>query len=555
MEKLKVYEALARAFAAEGTDTVFGLMGDGNMLWTAAMAQIDGVRVIHARHENAAVAMADGYAQVKGDVGVCSVTCGPGITQIPTSLTGAVRDHTPMVIFAGDTPRRAAYHLQEFDPGPLIAATGAAHVRLRTVDTAGDDVRRAFYIARHERLPVVLTAPYDLQEEDYPWDWDYEPSATLLVQTQAVHPDPVQVDYIAQRLAVAQRPVILAGRGSVLAGARNQLIELGKRTGALLATTLRAKGWFDGEEYDAGLAGAFSTPTSRELLGQADLVLGLGASLGHYTTEGGYLFPAAEVIQVDVAPHGMTQGVPVGHRRVRGDAAIVADALLTAFEGRQPAQGYRTDEVHQRLASGALREPPIDLAPGTLDPRAAFEAINAAVPDDAIVVVGAGHFWNFGVQYLTGRAPENYLFTALSFGAVGQGLGIAIGAAVAAPDRRVVLIEGDGSLLMNIQELEAVARHDIGLLSIVINDGAYGAEVHKLASMGVDGSESVFGAPDLAAIARAFGVDGDRIDADGGDIAASVGRLLDAGGGVVDVHVSHTVASAQYRRLLFGEAV
>src|SRR5690606_40305044 len=133
---------------------------------------------------------------------------------------------------------------------------------------------------------------------------------------------------------------------------------------------------------------------------------------------------------------------------------------------------------------------------------------DAAIPKEWIVVVGAGHMWNFAVEYLTGRSPESYIFT-IDFGPVGQGIGVAIGAALARPDTGVALIEGDGGLLMHVQEIETIKRHGIPVVMFVLNDGAFGAEVHKLVARGVDPSEASFGAADLAAVSRAFGVSAD----------------------------------------------
>src|SRR5262249_40927475 len=112
---MKVREALAEAFVAEGTSAVFGLMGDGNMFWMATIGGLPGVRLVHARHEAAAIAMAEGYARATGRVGIASVTCGPGVTQTATALVSATRSGTPLVVFAGDTPVAAPFHMQELD--------------------------------------------------------------------------------------------------------------------------------------------------------------------------------------------------------------------------------------------------------------------------------------------------------------------------------------------------------------------------------------------------------------------------------------------------------
>ena len=126
--KLKVSDMLARAFAAEGVDHLFTLMGDANMYWSTAMAELPGMKVVHARHEHCAVAMADGYARATGKVGVASTTCGPGFTQIMTALTIAARGNVPIVVFAGDSPLAAAWYLQQIDMAPLALACGAHYV-------------------------------------------------------------------------------------------------------------------------------------------------------------------------------------------------------------------------------------------------------------------------------------------------------------------------------------------------------------------------------------------------------------------------------------------
>lgn len=546
---MKVFEAVAAAVEREDMAALFGLMGDGNMDLMGHLATGTSLRVIQARHESAAVAMADGHARATGDVGVCSVTCGPGITQIPTSLTASARHGTPMVVLAGDTPIADAFNLQELDLGPLVRATGAAYRPLREPDRAMEEVHRAFLQARQERRPVVLGLPIDVQEADFPWGLDAPTSLELLPPGPSGLPEPELVDRLADRLSSAERPVLLAGTGAVAASATAALRRLGERTGSLLATTLRAKGAFAGDEFDAGIAGAFATETSRELFVDADVVVGFGATMGHFATEGGYLFPAAHLTQVDLAPRAIHEGIRVADDHVVGDARLVAEQLLERVDG--PQQGFRTEEVRRRLPAPPVEnEPEIDLEPGSLDPRDVMRALTDVLPEDAFVVVGAGHFWHFPVQYLTGGGRWEFTY---DFGVVGQGLPTAIGVAIA--DRRpIVLIEGDGSLLMNVQELETAHRHGIHLLVVAMNDGAYGAEVHKLSAKGGDGTTAIFGRPDLAAVARAFGLVGhhlDRVE----DLQGLVREHLSSGETtLIDVPMSTRVLSPQYRRLYLGRS-
>lgn len=550
---MKLYDALARAFAEEGVNTLFTLMGDANMHWSIAMAQ-QGATVVHARHESAALSMAEGYHLASGKVGIASVTSGPGTTQIATSLTSAVRGRVPMVVFAGASPMAAAYHLQQFDTAPFVASTGATLVEVRDVDTAPDAVQRAFVIARSARTPVVLSVPLDLQDATYSWDWFYRPSEELVAAPQRIHPDPTLVSNAADLVAASERIVVVAGRGAVASGARDAILELAEQSGAILMTSLKGKGLFEGDPFDAGIAGAFTSTAARAHVTDADLVIGVGAGLGHFTTEGGYLFPSAAVIQVDTVPRPLHEGVPGGDLHVQGDAAVTIAALTEELRRRgHHRTGLRTQEVRTSLADAASSEPPVQLAPGTVDPREALRAVDKAIPDDWLVVVGAGHMWNFAVEHLSGRSPDRYLFT-IDFGAVGHAIGVAIGAAVARPDQRVALVDGDGGMLMHVQELETIHRHGVPVVIFVVNDGAYGAEVHKLVARGVDPSEAIFGAPDLAAVARAFGLAATRVDAGTQDLPGTFAAAAESPSAhLFDIHVSPNVPSAQFRRLHFGE--
>src|SRR5512139_2706146 len=235
MSKLQVTDMLARAFAAEGVEVLFTLMGDANMYWSAAMAKLPGVKVVHARHEHCAVSMADGYARATGKVGVASTTCGPGFTQIMTALTSAARGNVPLVVFAGDSPIAASWYIQQLDMAPLALATGAHYVAVKHVDRLLDNVREAFQVAQVERRPVVLSVPMDLQKQAWPHLTDYTPSA------QRPLPDPAVVDRVVDMIAEAERPIVLAGRGAIWSGARPALEALAEQSGALLATSLLGK--------------------------------------------------------------------------------------------------------------------------------------------------------------------------------------------------------------------------------------------------------------------------------------------------------------------------
>ena len=549
------YEVLSQAFVAEGVDTVFALLGDANMYWGAVMAQKFGVRIVHARHEHCAVAMADGYARFTGNIGVASVTCGPGFTQIMTALATAARGSIPLVVFAGDSPTSAAWYIQQLDLGPLAVATGARYLAVKSIDRMLDTVREAFYTARQERCPVVLGVPMDLQKAPFPWGAEYSPSTELMPTPQRPAPDPVLVDKLAGMIAESRRPIILAGRGCVRSGAGSALEKLAERCGALLATSLFAKGLFDHNRFGIGVAGAYASPLAREEFAACDLLMGFGAGLGHYTTEAGYLYPNAKTVQVDLNPRGLYQGLRIADLHIKADAKATAEAVLAKLEQRRySSAGARTPMLAKQIAATVARPDSKEflVAPGTVDPRPAMLELDAAIPKDWTVVSGGAHFAGIVVTHMYGRHAEQ-MHVVNDFGAIGSAFPIAIGMAAARSDGKLLLIEGDGSLMMHIQELETIRRHGLRMLICAVNDGGYGAEVHKFRAQGYDPKESIHGRGDIAAIARGFGLRGEKVN--------TLNRFKElfeaherAGQAELwDLHVDDRIPSAPYRRIHFGE--
>src|SRR5258708_9817703 len=204
MSKLQVTDMLARAFAAEGVEVLFTLMGDANMYWSVAMSKLPGMKVVHGRHEHCAVAMADGYARATGKVGVASTTCGPGFTQIMTALTIAARGNVPLVVFAGDSPIGASWYLQQIDMAPLTLACGAHYVGVKHIDRLLDNVREAFQVAQAEQRPVVLSVPMDLQKQAWPHLTDSTPSSALLPVAQQPTPHPAVCDRVIDWIAAPE---------------------------------------------------------------------------------------------------------------------------------------------------------------------------------------------------------------------------------------------------------------------------------------------------------------------------------------------------------------
>jgi acetolactate synthase-1/2/3 large subunit len=540
----RVYDILASAFVQEHVRTCFALLGDANMNWAVRLSE-QGCRMVYVRHEHCAVAAAMAYARKNQDVGVATVTCGPGLTQIITALPAAVRAHLPLVVFAGEAPLKSGWYNQEIDQAPLIAATGAAYHRLHMPERMPVAVRDAFLQARRERRPVVIGIPFDLQARTWEGPANLpKPSHELLPRPSPVPPHPDDVASAAKLLDGAARVVVFAGLGAVEAGAGAACRALAAATGGLLMTTLPARGLFHDDPYCIGIAGSYTPEVGIEYLKDADLIVAVGCSLAYHAGGGGQLWPKAKTLQIDIDPVAMSQGQEVAHHHLRADARLGVEALMAALPARE--RRWRSDAMAARLRGTKPDSQVFDIEPGLLDPRDVIEALEKSLPRDWEMVNSGGHCSWFFAQ-MPSRPQEKFL-TIREFGAIGNGISFAMGVAAARPDQTVVLFDGDGSLMMHVQELETIRRHGLKILVVVINDGAYGSEVHKLRSEGMAEEGSVFGYCDFAGIARGFGLAG-RTFKSLDQLPKLIAEFAASGGAAVwDFHVSDKVTSPTIRR-------
>jgi thiamine pyrophosphate-dependent acetolactate synthase large subunit-like protein len=501
-----VADVVGATVAAQGVQDAFGILGSGNLVVTNAMVR-GGVRFHHARHEAGAICMADGYSRVSGRVGVCSVHQGPGLTNTMTGLTEAAKSRTPLLVLAGETPAAALMSNFRIDQHGLVESVGAIADRVHGPATAADDAQRAYQRARLERRPVVLMLPIDIQPQAAA---QTRPAHAPVPPMTAPQPAPESIAAIADLLSEARRVAIIAGRGAVLAGAGDELERLGALIGAVLATSAPANGLFAGRPYALGISGGFASPFAAEVLPQADVVIVAGASINHWTTKHGALIAKdARVVQIDTEARAIGRNRPVDIA-VLGDvgatAALLEDELKLRGHFRA---GFRTAPLAEQIAARRWRDEPYDDASTKrwIDPRTLSIAINDLLPADRAVAVDSGHFLGYPSMYIDVPDASAWIFPN-GFQAVGLGLGNAIGAAIARPDRPTVAAIGDGGAFMALAELETAARLHLKLLVVIYDDNAYGAEVHHFEPMGHDVSLVRFPDADLAAIAQAAGAAG-----------------------------------------------
>ena len=494
---MNVAELVGRTLAGLGAGTAFGVVGSGNFEVTNAL-RAGGVRFVAARHEGGAASMADAYARISGKVPVLSLHQGCGLTNAMTGLTEAAKSRTPMLVLAADSAGASVLSNFRVDQDGLAAAVGAVPERVHSAASAVADTVRALRIARQERRTVVLNLPLDIQAQPA-----FElPSPPPVPGPAPVRPDAGSVTALAGLLASAERPVFIAGRGA--RGSREPLRALASRCGALLATSAVAHGLFHGDEFAMGISGGFSSPVAAELIVGADLVVGWGCALNMWTTRhGALLSPHAKLAQVDVeqAALGAHRPIDLG---VVGDVACTASDVLAVAEERE---GYRTADVAARIAAGRWNDVEHDdlSRGGRIDPRTLSKLLDELLPAERIVSIDSGNFMGYPRAYLSVPDEQGFCFTQ-AFQSIGLGLGTAIGAALARPDRLPVLGTGDGGLHMALSELDTAVRLGLPLVVIVYNDAAYGAEIHHFGD--ADMTTVRFPDSDFAAIGRGFGCAG-----------------------------------------------
>ncbi|MDQ7907562.1 thiamine pyrophosphate-binding protein [Phytohabitans sp. ZYX-F-186] len=501
MATIKLHETVARSLVDSGVERLFGLMGDANLTYIAAYLDLDSGRYIGAVHESGAVSMADGYARMSDKLGVATITHGPGTTNALTALTEAVRTRTPLLLLTGETPRVRG-HLQALDLRAAAQLTGADYHLVHSARTAVDDIAIAMRTIYATRRPGVLNVPPELLDEPV----EYRPSVFRSpgFGRQAAGPDEDVLDAAVGVIASAERPIILAGRGVVQSGARDDVLALSEQLDAPLATTVMAKDLFRGHPLDLGLFGVEAHPLALTYLSRADCVIVLGAGLNRYTTVGGDLLRDKAVVHCDTDV-SVLGGHPGSTVSVLADARTFARAVRRCLTelGPPPARRW-TGSVRAELAGFTPETQFRDRSSATLiDMRTAMVALDQVLPAERTLVTDIGRFRGAPWRFLHCR-PGGFSHSA-SFGSIGLGLATAIGASVADPDHVTVAAVGDGGLMMGLMELNTAVQERLPLVVAVLNDGSYGAEFRRLTAHGHDPSYSLRPWPSFAAVAKALG--------------------------------------------------
>lgn len=496
------HQVLALALRNHGIRTMFGLIGDGNLFIVDSFTRQQGKYVSFAQ-ESGAVLAAGAYSQVTNSVGVATVTHGPGLTNTVTALIENVKGHTPLLLITGDTPAEDRRNIQNVDQRAVVLSAGGGFEQTRSPNTVEADLSEAIRRALAERRPVVLNVPAE-------YLWLDVPLSNVLrgpASPQYADADPAVLDDAVGYIASAQRPVIIAGRGAIDPGSRDAILRLADALGAPVATTLRAKNLFRGYRYDLGICGTLSDPSSSEAIAKSDCIIVFGAGMHSRTTMAGELVRPDKVIHVSDTVTDLNQWES-SRLGILGHPSCVASRMCEMLELLDTKPSRYAAEVMAPASAGTVADPRDELDGSGLNIRATLRKLEASFPSSRSLVIDGGRVLRHAYPVLSVESPAHYVHS-FSSGAIGLGMGTAIGAAAACPERPVLLVCGDGSFMLDsLGEFNTAVRHQMDVTVVVLNDGSYGAEYVQFERRGLAPGLSVFSWPDFAAVACALGGQG-----------------------------------------------
>lgn len=477
-------EVLVECLVREGVDVVFAYPGGASMPIHQALSHEPKIRTILPRHEQGGAFGAEGYGRVTGKVGVCISTSGPGATNMITAIADAYLDSTPMVAITAQVMRsligRGAF--QETD----VFGMTAPIVKHSYLVTEPEDLPRimkeAFYIASSGRPgPVVIDMPKDVQEALFTPDFDQEMdlpgySSTLPIPT-------AELEAIIPLIEQAKRPVIYSGGGIISAEASAELLEFAERTQIPVATTLMGIGSIP-ETHPLSLRwlGMHGAVFANNAVNEADLVIALAARFDDRVTGAVDKFcPDSTIVHIDYDACEINKNKKVAYpiRANVKEALQVLNASLVAKGWERKSSDFtRTPEWLKQIEEWKTQFPfSYEDRKGYIAPQAVIEELYRQTKDlDPIICTGVGQHQMFAAQFYKFQKPRR-LATSGGLGSMGYGLPAAMGATVAYPDKLVVNIDGDGSLLMNIQELATIHVERMPVKCIILNNQHLGMVV------------------------------------------------------------------------------
>ncbi len=512
-------QIIIRMLEDQGIDIITGIPGGANLPLYDALAH-SSIRHILARHEQGSGFISQGMARSTGKPAVTFATSGPGATNLLTAIADARLDSVPLIAVTGQVPlaMMGSDAFQEVDTYGMSIPITKHTFLVRHAEDLFSVIPEAFRIASEGRPgPVLIDVPKDIQKQEI--EFDRWPDVKLEAKTEKI--DREQILKIAGIINRSRKPLIMAGGGIISACSTPKLRELSRISSLPVVTTLMGLGIMDHDDpLNLGMPGMHGAPGTNMILNEADLLIALGIRFDDRAICKAEEFcPNAEIIHVDIDRAEIGK-IRAPHHAVHGDLRGFFKELIPLVEKQE-----RKDWVSQVISLQNQFPMWYDDCRDPLHPITIIKETGRIAPDDAIITTDVGQHQMWAAQWYPVKSPRTFL-TSGGLGTMGFGLPAAIGAALANPDKSVICFSGDGSLLMNIQELATLADLQLNVKIVLLNNSHLGL-VRQQQEMFFDENyiaSKFISAPDFSALAAAFGIGGWRLS--GEDSAETLKDLL-----------------------------
>ena len=506
---MKGRDILVKSLENEGVDTIFGYPGGASMEIHQALTLTQKIRMVLPRHEQGGAFAAGGYARSTGRPGVCLATSGPGATNLLTGIMDAKLDSIPLIAITGQVPS-AVMGSDAFQEADVVGSTFPMVKHSYLVQNTNEIpqvIHEAFHVAQTGRPgPVLIDIPKDIQQQEtVP---DFQVNLSMPGYKPNIKPAPQQIKKAIHFINEAKRPIIYAGGGIISSEASGELRKFVKKTGIPITNTVMGLGSYPMDDpLSLHMLGMHGAVYANIAINQADLVIALGVRFDDRVTGKLAEFcKDAKFIHVDIDPSEINKNISI-------DVPIQGDVKHALKMMNELATTKKDMGPWLKQVEGWKKEFPLvyQLDKKAIVPQHLISETQKQADSDAIITVGVGQHQMWVAQFWRFHSPRTFLSSS-GLGAMGFGLPAAMGAQVAHPDRQVINIEGDGSFLMNIQELQTLKIEKIPVKNIVLNNAHLGmvAQWEDRFYKSLRG-HTFIGDANFAEIADAFGIKSETI--------------------------------------------
>ncbi|MCG9574792.1 acetolactate synthase 3 large subunit [Vibrio tubiashii] len=555
-------EMVVQSLIEENVEQIFGYPGGSVLdIYDALHAKTDQIKHVLVRHEQAATHMADGYARATGNPGVVLVCSGPGATNTITGIATAYMDSIPMIVISGNVPNNMIGNdaFQECDIVGVSRPVVKHSFLVKKAEDIPETVKKAFYIATTGRPgPVLIDLPKDVMNPQVKLPYEYPQSLSMRSYKPTTTGHKGQIKKGLKTLLEAKKPVLYVGGGAVISEAEQHLTKLAEALNLPVVSTLMGLGAFPGTHKNSlGMLGMHGVYEANMAMHNADLIFGVGVRFDDRTTNNLEKYcPDAKVMHIDIDPSSISKNVKADLPIV-GSAEKVLESMVNLLEEQgstndQEALNRWWDEIQVWRERQCLS---YETSPERIKPQQVIETLHKLTNGDAYVASDVGQHQMFAALYYPFNKPRRWINSG-GLGTMGFGLPAGMGVKFAKPDEEVVVVTGDGSIQMNIQELSTAMQYDIPVKIINLNNRFLGMvkQWQDIIYQGRHSNSYMSSVPDFAAIAEAYGHVGIRIESPD-QLEAGLKQALDMKDRLVFVDINVDETEHVYPMQIKGEGM